>query len=79
MSFRILDAKGRPVRDFEVEQDKRMHLIIVRRDTQGFQHLHPRMDDDGRWSTPVRLPRPAATASSPTSSATARRPRSAPT
>ena len=55
VSFRILDGEGRPVRDFEVEQDKRMHLIIVRRDTQGFQHLHPRMDDDGRWSTPVRL------------------------
>ena len=33
-----------------------MHLIVVRRDTQGFQHLHPRMDSDGRWSTPVTLP-----------------------
>ena len=41
LSFRILDAEGRAVRDFEVEQDKRMHLIVVRRDTQGFQHLHP--------------------------------------
>ena len=56
LSFRILDADGRAVRDFEEEQEKRMHLIIVRRDTQGFQHLHPRMDSDGRWSTPVTLP-----------------------
>ena len=56
LSFRIADAEGRAVRDFEVEQDKRMHLIVVRRDTQGFQHLHPRMEDDGRWSTPVTLP-----------------------
>jgi hypothetical protein len=55
LGFRITDADGRPVRDFEVEHDKRLHLIVVRRDTQGFQHLHPRMDADGRWSTPIRL------------------------
>jgi len=56
LSFRILDEGGRAVRDFEEEQDKRMHLIVVRRDTQGFQHLHPRMDGNGRWSTPITLP-----------------------
>jgi hypothetical protein len=56
LSFRILDGEGRAVRDFEEEQEKRMHLIVVRRDTRGFQHLHPRMDADGRWSTPVTLP-----------------------
>jgi hypothetical protein len=56
LSFRILDEGGRAVRDFEEEQEKRMHLIFVRRDTQGFQHLHPRMDRDGRWSTPIALP-----------------------
>jgi Domain of unknown function (DUF4396) len=53
--FRVVDADGRVVRDFEVEHEKRMHLIVVRRDTQGFQHLHPRMDRDGRWSTRITL------------------------
>jgi hypothetical protein len=56
LSFRILDDEGRAVRDFEVSHEKRMHLIVVRRDTRGFQHLHPRMDADGRWTTPVTLP-----------------------
>jgi hypothetical protein len=28
---------------------------VVRRDMRGFQHLHPRMDADGRWSTPITL------------------------
>ena len=56
LGFRILDADGRAVRDFEEEQEKRMHLIVVRRDTQGFQHLHPTMDSEGRWRTPVTLP-----------------------
>jgi hypothetical protein len=56
LSFRILDRSGRPVRDFEEEQEKRMHLIVVRRDAEGFQHLHPRMDADGRWSTSITAP-----------------------
>ena len=56
LSFRILGADGRAVSDFEEEQEKRMHLIVVRRDTQGFQHLHPTRDRDGRWRTPVTLP-----------------------
>jgi hypothetical protein len=42
--------------DFQVEHEKRMHLIVVRRDGTGFQHLHPEMAADGTWSTPVTLP-----------------------
>ena len=44
------------MRDFEVEHEKRMHLIVVRRDGTGFQHLHPTLAADGTWSTPVTLP-----------------------
>lgn len=57
LRFRIDGEDGRPVRDFDVSHTKRMHLIVVRRDTQGFQHLHPRMSETGEWTTPVTLPR----------------------
>jgi hypothetical protein len=56
LRFRILDANGEPVRDFEVEHDKRMHLILARRDLTGFQHLHPELGQDGSWSTDVTVP-----------------------
>ena len=56
LSFRVLDASGRTVRDFDVEHTKRMHFIVVRRDLTGFQHLHPTESPDGRWSIPVTLP-----------------------
>ena len=56
LAFRVLDDEDETVRDFEVSHERRMHLIVVRRDGRGFQHLHPRMDPDGRWSTRVRLP-----------------------
>jgi hypothetical protein len=55
LRFRILDEKGDAVRDFDVEHTKRMHLIVVRRDLTGFQHLHPVEDRNGEWSTPLRL------------------------
>ena len=35
---------------FEVEAERRLHLILVRRDLTGYQHLHPAMAADGTWS-----------------------------
>jgi hypothetical protein len=52
-SFRILDAQGRAVRDFEVQHEREMHFIVVRRDLAGFQHLHPAMKPNGTWTTEV--------------------------
>ena len=55
LRFRIVDERGETVRDFDVEHEKRMHLILARRDLTGFQHLHPTQGADGTWSAPVRL------------------------
>jgi hypothetical protein len=55
LRFSIRGAGGRPLRHFDVEQEKRMHLIVVRRDGSGFQHLHPELDSSGTWSVPVTL------------------------
>jgi hypothetical protein len=55
LRFRVVDERGEAVRDFDVEHEKRMHLIVARRDLTGFQHLHPTMGDDGTWSTPLTI------------------------
>ncbi|HEV2814387.1 MAG TPA: hypothetical protein VGW10_14120 [Solirubrobacteraceae bacterium] len=55
LAFRIVDARGATVKDFDVAHEKRMHLIVVRRDLTGFQHLHPEQAADGTWTTDVRL------------------------
>ena len=57
-SFRILDEAGAPVREFEEEHEREIHLIVVRRDMTGYQHLHPRIRADGTWSTPLELDQP---------------------
>ena len=55
LRFRIVDTRGETLRDFDVSHEKRMHLILARRDLTGFQHLHPTQAADGSWSAPVRL------------------------
>jgi hypothetical protein len=60
LRFRVADADGEPVRDFAIEHEKGMHLIVARRDGQGFQHLHPTMDANGTWSVPLTLARAGA-------------------
>ena len=58
--FRILDGEGRPVHSFDVDGGVRVHLIVVRRDLDGYQHLHPRQQADGTWSVPLALAAPGA-------------------
>ncbi len=54
LTFRIADRRG-TVKRFDVEHTKRMHVIVVRRDMTGFQHVHPTQRADGSWSVPVTL------------------------
>ena len=58
--FQVVDRDGSPVVDFDVEHERSMHFIVVRRDLTGFQHLHPEMRSDGTWSTPVDFSRAGA-------------------
>jgi hypothetical protein len=60
LRFQIIGEDGRAVRDFEVEHEKRMHFIVARDDLTGFQHLHPRMDADGNWTTAITVPEPGS-------------------
>ena len=56
LDFAVIDERGARVREFEVEQGRRMHLIVVRRDLRRFQHLHPTQDDSSAWSVRLTLP-----------------------
>jgi hypothetical protein len=55
LSFTIQDPDGKPVTEYDVEHEKQLHLIAVRRDFTGFQHVHPEMAADGTWSTTLDL------------------------
>jgi len=53
LSFRVVAADGSIVNEYEVEQTKELHLVLVRSDLTGYQHLHPTRSSDGTWTAPV--------------------------
>ena len=55
LRFRVTAADGKAVQHFETEHGAKLHLIVVRRDLTGYQHLHPRLGADGTWSVPLTL------------------------
>ncbi|WIN00327.1 hypothetical protein ACTOB_004026 [Actinoplanes oblitus] len=54
--FQITGPDNRPVTSYTTSHDKDLHLIVVRRDLAGFQHVHPRLAADGTWSIPLAVP-----------------------
>jgi hypothetical protein len=53
--FRIDGPDGRPVTEYATAHGRQLHLIAVRRDLSGYQHVHPRLGADGVWSVPLRV------------------------
>lgn len=56
LAFTITGPDGEPVRAYDVVHERPLHLIVVRRDLTGFQHVHPDLDaTTGIWSTEIAL------------------------
>ncbi|MDB1087682.1 hypothetical protein PJ985_08890 [Streptomyces sp. ACA25] len=51
--FRITGPDGAPVTAYTASHEEDLHLIVVRRDLSGYQHVHPTLGDDGTWSVPL--------------------------
>lgn len=58
LKFVVNGADGKAVTDFAVVHDKPLHLVVVRRDMTGYQHLHPTMAADGTWTVQADLATP---------------------
>jgi hypothetical protein len=56
IKFKIKNDKQEEVEDFDIAHEKLMHLIIVRKDLQKFDHLHPDFDQtSGEFSVDVNF------------------------
>lgn len=60
LSFTVRRPDGSALRDYTAAHGKDLHLIVVRRDLSGYQHLHPVRDPSGRWTSPANLAVPGA-------------------
>ncbi|MGY1744986.1 hypothetical protein [Blastococcus sp. SYSU D00695] len=55
LAFRVLGPDGAPVTAFDVVHEEDLHLVAVRRDLSGYQHVHPTPSPDGTWTVPLDL------------------------
>ncbi len=58
LQFVVTGPDGEPLTAFTRAHDKDLHLIVVRRDLTGYQHLHPTRDAEGTWTVPLTLAEP---------------------
>ncbi len=57
VTYKILNDRKEVLKDFTVAHEKIMHFILVRKDLQNFQHLHPDFNQQtGEFSVNVTFP-----------------------
>jgi hypothetical protein len=55
VAFRVLGPDGAPVTDYTQDHGEDLHLVAVRADLSGYQHVHPDRAPDGTWRVPLTL------------------------
>jgi hypothetical protein len=56
ITFRLLDANGRPVTAYDERHERDLHLIVVAAaNLRDYQHVHPKLGSDGVWSVELDL------------------------
>lgn len=41
IDIQVLDSKGNPIENYDINHEQKMHLIVVSKDLSYFSHLHP--------------------------------------
>ena len=56
-SYKIKNDKGEILKNYEVAHEKIMHFIVIRKDLQNFQHLHPNFQQgSAEFSVDITFP-----------------------
>lgn len=53
------DGSSRPLRDYEIDYDKLLHLVVISDDFKTFLHLHPALRANGHFRGTFAMPRAA--------------------
>ncbi|MEH7502624.1 hypothetical protein V7152_11505 [Neobacillus drentensis] len=56
LNIQVNNKKGQPIKDFEVEHEKLMHLIVVSKDLSHFDHIHPDYKGNGLFTVTPNFP-----------------------
>jgi hypothetical protein len=74
VAFRVLGPDGARVSEYTPGHGEDLHLVAVRADLSGYQHVHPDLGADGTWRTPLTLTPGSCTCTPSRTSTSPRRP-----
>jgi hypothetical protein len=56
ITIQIQDNTGKPINKFDINHEKKMHLIVVSKDLSYFNHIHPEYKGNGIFLVTTQLP-----------------------
>lgn len=56
LSLQIKDQNGKPIEQFDISHEKKMHLIVVSKDLSYFDHIHPEYKGNGTFEVTTAFP-----------------------
>jgi hypothetical protein len=56
LTIQVNDELNKPIKNFEVEHEKLMHLIVVSKDLSYFDHIHPDYQGNGKFTVRSNFP-----------------------
>ncbi|MEW9668059.1 hypothetical protein [Ammoniphilus sp. 3BR4] len=56
ISIQVQDNTGKPIEEFEISHEKKMHLIVVNKDLSFFNHIHPEYAEKGVFKITTQFP-----------------------
>lgn len=56
VTIQIQDKDGKPIEEFDIKHEKKMHLIVVSKDLSFFNHIHPEEKGDGQFAVTTQFP-----------------------
>ncbi len=60
LTIAVTNQQGKAIAQFDMFQEKLMHLIVVSDDLQFFDHIHPAYKGNGRFDVSAKFPQPGA-------------------
>lgn len=57
LNMNVTNEDGKPIKEFELEHEKLMHLIVVSKDLSFFDHIHPEYKGDGEFTVSPNFPK----------------------
>ena len=56
IELEITDADGKPIESFDINHEKKLHLIAVSHDLSYFNHIHPEYEGAGKFAAETSFP-----------------------